>query len=117
MKRSLRFDSTLRGILFLLAFLSPAMARAHTGVGPAAGLANGVLHPLSGPDHLLAMVAVGLWAAQRGGRALWLVPLAFVSVMVAGTALGMAAISIPLAEKGILASVLILGVLIAAAVR
>ena len=63
------------------------------------------------------MIAVGLWAAQRGGRALWLVPLAFVSVMILGALLGMAGIAIPFAEKGILISVLVLGVVIAAAVR
>jgi len=63
------------------------------------------------------MVAVGLWAAQRGGRAIWLVPLAFVTVMAVGGLLGMAAISIPFVEPGIVASVLVLGVMVAAAVR
>jgi urease accessory protein len=63
------------------------------------------------------MIGVGLWAAQRGGRAVWLVPVAFVCVMALGGLLGTAAISIPFVESGIVASVLILGVLIAAAIR
>lgn len=63
------------------------------------------------------MIAVGLWAAQMGGRAIWAVPLTFVSVMVLGGMLGMAQIQVPFIEQGIVASVLVLGVLIAAAVR
>ena len=63
------------------------------------------------------MLAVGLWAAQLGGRAKWAVPAAFVSMMALGGALGMAGVAVPFAEQGIVASVLVLGVLIAAAVR
>ena len=102
----------------LVFFLLPTLAQAHPGIpGHTHGFANGLAHPLTGLDHLCAMVAVGLWAAQRGGRALWLVPSVFVSVMVLGGALGMAAVPIPFVEPGIVASVLVLGVLIAAAVR
>ncbi|HTQ39597.1 MAG TPA: HupE/UreJ family protein [Pirellulales bacterium] len=101
----------------LLIFGSPSLVYAHTGVGETSGLWNGLAHPLSGLDHLCAMIGVGLWAAQRGGRALWLVPLVFVVVMAVGGALGMMAISIPFVEPGIVASVLILGIMIAAAVR
>jgi len=104
--------------IFLLSILAfPSVAEAHVGTGPASQLWNGLLHPLGGPDHLLAMVGVGLWAAQRGGRAIWLVPLAFVSVMAVGNVLAVAAISLPFVEPAIIASVLILGILIAAAVR
>jgi urease accessory protein len=78
---------------------------------------SGLAHPLGGLDHILAMVAVGLWAAQRGGRALWIAPVTFVSVMAIGAGLGIAGFSLPLVAQGILASVLVLGVLIAAAVR
>jgi urease accessory protein len=67
-------------------------------------------------DHLLAMIAVGLWAAQMGGRALWAVPTAFVAVMALGGALGMGGVGLPFVEQGILLSVVALGVLIAAAV-
>jgi urease accessory protein len=95
----------------------PLLAHAHVGIGPTSGLWIGLAHPVTGLDHILAMVAVGLWAAQRGSRATWLVPLAFVTVMAVGGVLGMMAISIPFVEQGIVASVLILGVLIASAVR
>jgi urease accessory protein len=99
----------------LAVFLLPALAQAHPGVpGHTHGFANGLAHPLTGLDHICAMVAVGLWAAQR---ALWLVPSVFVSVMILGGVLGMAAVPIPFVEPGIAASVLVLGVLIAAAVR
>ena len=96
--------------------LSPTLAHAHPGHA-AVDFAGGFAHPLLGPDHLLAMLAVGLWAAQLGGRARWFVPAAFVSVMTLGAALGMTGAHLPLVEQGIIASVLVLGVLIAAAAR
>lgn len=96
--------------------LIPALAQAHPGHG-AAGFTHGLVHPLSGWDHLLAMFAVGLWAAQKGGRALWAVPAAFLGVMTLGGALGMSHVQIPFIEQGIVVSVLMLGVLIAAAIR
>ena len=103
--------------LALALLLLPTLAHAHTGVGQTSGLWHGFEHPLGGLDHLCAMLAVGLWAAQMGGRSLWAVPLSFVSVMAIGGAVGMAGLSIPFVETGIVASVCILGVLIAAAVR
>lgn len=110
------FATPLRpGLLSLL--LLPTLAQAHTGAGGTGGFAHGFGHPLGGLDHLLAMLAVGLWASQSGGRALWAVPLTFVGVMAAGGAFGMAGISLPLGETGIVLSVLLLGVFIAAAVR
>jgi urease accessory protein len=81
------------------------------------GFVNGLAHPLSGWDHVCAMVAVGLWAAQLGGRQRWVIPSVFVAVMALGGGLGMAGLSVPFIEPGIAASVLILGILIAAAVR
>ena len=101
----------------LLVLLAPALAHAHVGFGSASGLAAGLVHPITGLDHLAAMIGVGLWAAQRGGRALWLVPLVFVLVMSLGGALGMAGIAMPFVEPGIIASLLVIGVLVAAAVR
>ncbi len=103
--------------LLALALLAPSLAHAHVGVGPTSGFFHGVQHPITGLDHICAMIAVGLWAAQKGGRALWLVPLTFVTVMAVGGALGMAGVALPFAEQGIMLSVLTLGVLIAAAVR
>jgi hypothetical protein len=70
-------------------------------VGDTHGFAHGFLHPLSGIDHMLAMVAVGLFAAQLGGRALWLVPTTFVSVMALAGVAGMAGVKLPLVEIGI----------------
>ena len=105
----------LFSFLFLLA--SPSLVFAHTGIGGVDGLWNGFSHPFGGLDHLCAMLGIGVWAAQRGGRSVWLVPLAFVVVMALGGALGMMAVSVPFVERGIIASVLILGVLIAAAAR
>jgi len=99
--------------------LLPSLAEAHPGLpGHTHGFANGLLHPLTGLDHLLAMTAVGLWAAQRGGRALWLAPLSFVSVMALGGVLGMAGFGrIPFVEQAIAASVLTFGIFIASAAQ
>lgn len=95
--------------------LFPAAAQAHPGLPyQTHAFATGLAHPLSGLDHLLAMTAVGLWAVQRGGRALWLAPLAFISVMQAGAILAMGgAGQIPFNEQVIAASVLIFGILLA----
>ncbi|HEX6094490.1 MAG TPA: HupE/UreJ family protein [Dongiaceae bacterium] len=82
-----------------------------------AGAAQGFAHPLSGLDHILAMVAVGLWAAQIGRRALWVLPLAFPLAMAAGGLLGMSAVTLPGVETGIAASVALLGLLVALAAR
>jgi urease accessory protein len=119
MKNSIRVTSLFqRALLLMLIFLLPSLAQAHPGPpGHTHGFANGLSHPLTGLDHICAMIAVGLWAAQRGGRALWLVPTTFVSVMIVGGILGMGHAGIPYVEQGIAASVLVLGILIAAAVR
>jgi urease accessory protein len=111
-----RLDSFVAAV-FAALLLAPVSAHAHTGVGPTSGFSNGLLHPFSGIDHLCAMIAVGLWAAQQGKRAVWAVPLAFVATMGLGGALGMAGLSLPYVEQGIAASVLVLGILIAAAAR
>jgi urease accessory protein len=94
-----------------------ATASAHTGHHDVSGFQSGLTHPIFGLDHLLAMIAVGLWAAQLGGRALWVVPTAFVALMLAGGAIGMAGLEFPGVEWGITGSVLVLGVLIAAVAR
>jgi urease accessory protein len=95
----------------------PSLALAHTGAGPTHSLVHGFMHPLSGLDHLLAMLAVGLWAGQIGGRSVWLLPVTFVGAMVAAGALGVAGVGLPAVELGIAVSVLVLGALIAAAAR
>lgn len=95
----------------------PVPALAHSGIGTATGFSAGFSHPGGGADHLLAMTAVGLWATQAGGRAVWSVPAAFVGMMIIGAALGISGIHVPHIEEGILLSVLILGLLIAGAFR
>jgi len=96
--------------------LSPALAFAHPGHDHA-GVMSGLAHPLFGLDHLLAMLAVGLWAAQQQGAARWALPLTFVATMLFGGLLGFAGIEMPLMETGIAGSVLALGLLVALAVR
>jgi urease accessory protein len=107
---------TVGAILGALCFF-PNMASAHIIPGSPHGFENGFLHPLTGLDHLLAMIAVGLWAAQQRGRAVWLIPLTFVGVMALGGALGLAGAYLPGAELAITASVLVLGGLIATMTR
>jgi urease accessory protein len=92
-------------------------AAAHAGTGLRGGAASGFLHPLSGADHLLAMVSVGLWGAFLGRPLIYALPVIFPTVMVAGAALGMLAVPAPPVEIGIALSVLVLGLCIALAVR
>lgn len=96
---------------------SVGAAQAHTLGGSGAGFVAGFAHPLGGLDHVLAMVAVGLWAAQLGGRATWQVPLAFVATMAVGGMLGFSGVALPSVELGIAGSLLVLGAMVAAAVR
>lgn len=95
----------------------PSIASAHTGVGDPTGFGQGLAHPIGGLDHILAMVAVGLWAAQIGGKALWMVPGAFVIAMSASSILGHIGVPLPGIENGILASDFILGLLLLFATR
>lgn len=99
------------------AMLAEVSLSAHTGVGTVSGLMSGFLHPIGGADHVLAMFAVGLWAAQSGGRALWAVPSAFVMMMVFGAFLAIEGINVPFIEEGILASVVVLGAMIAMGIK
>ncbi len=87
----------------------PGLAHAHPGHENMSGLVSGLGHPLFGLDHLLAMLAVGLWGAQLGGKARWLLPVLFVGVMLAGGSLAMLGLSVPAVEPGIIASVVVLG--------
>src|SRR6188472_3160872 len=100
----------LAAFTFLIA---AGAAEAHTGIGSTMGFTHGFGHPFSGLDHVLAMVAVGLFAANLGGRALWLVPLSFVAMMAVGGALGISGADMPFVEIGIAASVIVLGLAVA----
>ncbi|MBZ9762570.1 HupE/UreJ family protein [Mesorhizobium sp. CA8] len=109
--------STKRSTLAVVLLLAAAMpAYAHVGVGTTSSFAAGFAHPLSGLDHMSVMIAVGLWAAMKGGKAVWAWPLAFVGVMLAGGALGMLHVPVPFVEPAILASVVALGLLVALAI-
>jgi urease accessory protein len=102
---------------FTLVVLLPLAAHAHVNAGDTIGFWHGLQHPIGGLDHILAMLAVGLWAAQIGGHTLWAVPLTFVSVMAIGGVLGIVGTPVPFVEQGIIASDLILGGLVLLATR
>ena len=92
-----------------LVFMWSQTALAHTQQGEAAGFLSGLLHPLAGLDHVLAMVAVGLWGVQLGAPAIWLLPVAFPMVMAVGGMLGLMNVPLPGIEYGIAASAILLG--------
>lgn len=103
-------------LIVLLLLGSSSSALAHPG-HDVSGLSAGLLHPFNGFDHLLAMLAVGLWAAQNGGRKIWLLPAAFMLLMAAGAKCALIHPFLPLIESGIAASVLVLGIVIALALK
>ncbi|MBY2910280.1 HupE/UreJ family protein [Rhizobium leguminosarum] len=105
------------GLFALAAAALPAVAYAHTGVGQTSGFMHGFSHPISGLDHILAMVMVGVFAFQLGGRAVWLVPATFVLVMAVGGGLGIAGVNLPFVEVGIALSVIVLGAIVALNVK
>lgn len=100
----------------LLASLAQA-AEAHSGHGIAGGFWSGVLHPVTGWDHVIAMVAVGLWGAFLGRPAIWILPIVFPLVMAFGGALGVLGIPVPQVETGIALSAVVLGLLVATGAR
>jgi len=95
------------------ACLAPAVALAHPGPGPHSGLVPGFMHPLTGADHLLVMVAVGILAVMLGGRALRVLPLTFLAVMALGAGLGINGVGLPLVEMVIALSVVVMGLAVA----
>jgi urease accessory protein len=99
--------------LYTAILLAVPCVYAHPGHQPAGGFAMGWFHPLSGLDHILAMISVGLLAGHRGGRSLWILPATFIGCMIAGGLLCFAGMPMPFVESGILASVLVLGVCVA----
>lgn len=107
MKRAQFFGRLLFAGALIAAAAAPAAA--HPGHDIVPDLGNGFLHPLTGLDHVFAMLAVGLLAAQIGGRALWLVPASFLAMMALGGVLAMIGAFVPFVETGILASIVVLG--------
>ena len=95
--------------------LTPGAAQAHIIQAGAGGFGSGFEHPLTGPDHFLAMFAVGLWGAQMGGRAVWSLPVTFPMIMVVGGILGILNVPLPGVEVGIAISIIALGTAIAVA--
>lgn len=106
-------NASLRFGLAAFAALAPTLAFAHIGLGSTHGFAHGFSHPMTGIDHILAMLAVGIFAANLGGRALWAVPLTFMAFMLAGGALGILGFPLPFVEAGIALSIVALGIAVA----
>ncbi|ARU32328.1 hypothetical protein CAP31_11965 [Sulfuriferula sp. AH1] len=104
-------------VLAISLALISAPASAHLLGMHGAGFEAGVAHPFTGLDHLLAMLAVGMWATQLGGRALWAIPLVFVGMMSLGGMLALAGMQLPMVETGIATSLLALGLLVAFSAR
>lgn len=103
--------------VFCLLLLVPATASAHTETGAIGGLLSGFKHPLTGLDHLVAMLAVGLWGAFLGARAMWTLPVVFPVVMALGGAAGVLGVPLPAVETGIALSGVMLGLLVAFATK
>jgi len=103
-----------RSLVFMLVLcLTAYPAAAHTGHGEVSGFTYGLMHPIGGLDHVLAMVAVGLLAYLLGGAALWGLPLAFIAAMAAGGALALGGFAVPFVEAGIGLSVVVIGAMVA----
>jgi len=107
--------SAIAALYILAAGISPAFA--HLNPNDHGSLASGFSHPLFGADHILAMLVVGLWAWQIGGKALWAIPCTFVGTMIVGFALALGGIQLPFVEPAILASIVALGLLVALAIQ
>lgn len=101
----------------LVGLFASAAAEAHVGHGVAGGFLSGLVHPLLGLDHLVAMVAVGLWGAFLRAPAIWVLPVVFPLIMAVGAVLGVLGVSVPAVETGIAVSGVVLGLLIAFAIR
>jgi len=109
--------ATLRRAAALALVATPAAALAHEEAGQAAGFLAGLAHPVSGLDHVLAMIAVGLWGAVLGLPAIWVLPVAFPLVMALGGLMGLLGFPLPGVEVGIAVSAIVLGVMVLAEVR
>ncbi|MGH9366854.1 MAG: HupE/UreJ family protein [Thermoanaerobaculia bacterium] len=111
--RKLGARSLKIGLLALAMALLPRAALAHAEKGAAAGFVTGFRHPLSGWDHILAMISVGLWGAQLGIPAIWLLPVTFPMMMAIGGFLGLVGVPLPGVEIGIALSAIVLGLMAA----
>lgn len=112
---SLRIPRALTTAIVSFALTQPALA--HEQAGVAGGVVSGLLHPVTGIDHLVAMVAVGIWGAQLGAPAIWILPITFPLVMAVGGVLGVLHVPLPMPELMIAVSAVILGVAVAVRLR
>ena len=117
MKISKPTPSVILGLLLTSLILIPSTASAHSETGTVGGFISGFKHPITGLDHIVAMVAVGLWGAFLGGRAMWMLPVVFPMVMAFGGGLGVLGVPVPYVETGIAISGVILGLMVACAVK
>lgn len=122
MRRTGKIAPRTRQVILTLALAAalaglPLPAWAHAQEGRASGFITGFLHPISGWDHVLAMIAVGVWGAQLGAPAIWLLPVAFPMVMALGGTMGLLGIPLPLTELGIALSAIVLGAMVLAEAR
>ena len=113
----MRFRFRSRHALALLAGLSPLVAVAHPGGGAHDSFAQGVMHPLTGIDHMLAILGIAMWSAQQNGRLRWLMPLSFAVLMVAGALLGFGAPAPGALDQALAATVLMGGLFVASSLR
>ena len=109
--------SARAGVLAAALILWPALALAHGETGLGGGFLSGFAHPIAGMDHILAMVAVGLWGAFLGPPAIWILPVVFPLVMAFGAVLGVIGVPLPGVEIGIAISAVVLGAMILTAAR
>lgn len=105
-------DNFIRSLMTVMLIVAMQPLGAHTTGGALGGLGSGLGHPFIGGDHLLAMLAVGIWAYQLGGSAMWKIPLVFVLTLLVGANVGLAGISLPYVEPMIAASVMVFGLLL-----
>jgi urease accessory protein len=117
MRGDVRFDLRSLILATAVAFLPGGSALAHVPAADGAGLLAGLAHPLSGWDHVIAFLAVGIWAYQIGRAAQWVLPTIFVTAVVGGSVLGSLELPVQGVEQGIAISVLVLGIAIGAAFR
>jgi urease accessory protein len=104
-------------VIFAILCFAASPAFAHVGQGSASGFVHGLAHPLSGIDHVIAMLAVGVYAATLGGRSVVLLPLSFVALMIVGGFLGYGGLALPLVEQGIGLSVVVMSLAVASGLR